>query len=193
MANTAATNALAPHRSSHPPQHEEEPYRHGRVQQHIGEVVPPRCQTVDLAVEHVRDPRQRMPVAVVTATEDPGDSVPGESLTDVRVGIHVHVVINVDELVSERPAEDQSHRQHEKTADGLHEIGRALPSVRRAQQRLLWRRQSVLWSAAAAFLPRFATHARLLILGEATLVDWENVCPDDKRKSTVVPGWVTIP
>ena len=53
----------------------------------------------------------------------PAKSLQGQPLRDDGVFIHILVVIEVDELMPDRLAEDQSDRQQKKTADGRHRVG----------------------------------------------------------------------
>ena len=51
-----------PEPARHPPQDQKQQDRRRGVQQHIGEMVSPGLQPVNLAVQHVGHPRQRVPV-----------------------------------------------------------------------------------------------------------------------------------
>jgi hypothetical protein len=59
----------------HLPRHPGESRKHeqhvGRVQQHVGEVIAARPQTIDRRVQHQRDPGQRKPVPVMERRERP--------------------------------------------------------------------------------------------------------------------------
>ena len=59
-----------------------------------------------------------MPVVGMGGGEGPGDPLGGQAARHLRVLGHVHVVIEVDEAVPDRLAEDQQHRQQEKAANG---------------------------------------------------------------------------
>ena len=52
-----------PETAGHPPQDQEQQDRRGGVQQDVGQVVSAGVQAVELAVQHVGEPGQRMPVA----------------------------------------------------------------------------------------------------------------------------------
>ena len=113
-----------PQRGSHPPQGQEEHEHVDGVDQDVREVVAPGMlqafRAEDLAVEHVREPGQRMPVVVFQAREGPGDRIPGQALGDVLVVVDVAVVVEIDEaeiLVQGRPeGQDGAEQQHR--ADG---------------------------------------------------------------------------
>ena len=75
------------HRSlgGHSPQDQKQRHRRSGVQQQIGQVVPGRIQAKELAVEHVREHRQRIPLAHRPVGECPDDSRPGQASRDVRL------------------------------------------------------------------------------------------------------------
>ena len=80
-------------------------------------MVPGRVQTIELAVHHMRDPGQRMPVAGVAALEGPEQAGPGQPGFDVGIIADVVGVIEVNELVaSDRPISDPG-RQDEQGAN----------------------------------------------------------------------------
>jgi len=54
-----------------------------------------------LAIEHVRDRGQRMPVLRVDVRERPDDAAPGKARAHVRVVEHVERIIVIDELMVE--------------------------------------------------------------------------------------------
>ena len=112
-----------PQGGSHPPQGHEEHEHVDGVDEDAREVVAPGMllkafRAEDLAVEHVREPGQRMPVVVFQAREGPGDRVPSQALVDVFVVIDVAVVVKIDEaeiLVQGRPeGQDGAQEQHQR-------------------------------------------------------------------------------
>ena len=107
-----------PEIAGHPPEGEEEQNRGGGVQQQIGGVVSAGVRSVELVVQNVGEPRQRMPVAGMAGCEGPADFLGDRTLNDMRIFVDVFVVVVVDELVMDRLAEDQSNRQQQETADG---------------------------------------------------------------------------
>ena len=113
-----------PEIARHPPQHQEQHDRRGGVQDDIAEMVPPRPQAVELAVEHVGEPGERMPVGGVRGGEGPGDAVGGQAARDMRVLVDVVAVVEVDEAVPEGLAKDHRHRQQEKAANAQHDVSR---------------------------------------------------------------------
>jgi len=64
-----------------------------QVQNQIGQMVHARPYTVELAVQHVRKPRQWMPIWTVSKTEGPDDTGCGQSGTDMVIFGKVNIVI----------------------------------------------------------------------------------------------------
>jgi len=87
------------------------------MQHDAREMVPPRAQTEELAVEHVRNPGQRMPVGGVTRSQSPAHALARQARLDVRVVEHVGRVIVVHKPIARRGPEDREHRQRQEQAD----------------------------------------------------------------------------
>ena len=66
----------------HPPQGQEQEDRRGGVQEHVGQMMAAGLQVIKLAVQHVREPGQRVPVGGVERGDRPGDSLAGQALLD---------------------------------------------------------------------------------------------------------------
>ena len=64
--------------------------------------MPAGIQSVDLAIQHMRYHRQGIPVVKAAMSECVCDSFQGQTLGNLRVFIHVPVVVVIDELA---PAE----------------------------------------------------------------------------------------
>ena len=108
-----------PETAGHLPQDQEEENGAGGVQQDIGQMVSAgMIQPVELAVQHVREPSQRVPVGGMELRKGPCNSLRGETSGHVWIAVYVLVVVTIDELMAERLAEDQGHRQQEEAADG---------------------------------------------------------------------------
>ena len=67
----------------------------------------------ELDVHHVRDPRERMPVAGITGCERPLDIGGRETGDDVRVLDHVLRVVEVDEVVVANGRVDEERQRGE--------------------------------------------------------------------------------
>src|SRR5262245_18375121 len=73
-------------------------------------------QSINLAVAHVAECRERVPKAGVAVGEQPLQSVKSEAGADVRVFIDVAIVIEVDEIVTERLAYNDPDDRGQKDA-----------------------------------------------------------------------------
>ena len=75
--------------------------------------------------------RERMPLRRdVTLGKGPGDALAGQAPANVRVLVNVLIVVEVDEVVAGRLAEDGNHRQQQKAADGRKAVESADESCR---------------------------------------------------------------
>ena len=81
-------------------------------------------QSVELAIQHVGEPSQRVPVAGMEVRKGPDDSRGGEAAGNLRIIADILVVVVVDELVPNRLAEDQGHGQQQQCGDGRRAQGR---------------------------------------------------------------------
>jgi hypothetical protein len=70
------------------------------MDKHAGEVVAGRFETEDLAIQHVRNPGERVPVAGVYALECPQRIL--QTLPNVGITRHIFRFILSDEIVVER-------------------------------------------------------------------------------------------
>ena len=69
-------------------------------------------RAVHLDVEHVGQPRQRMPVPGVPDIEGPDEPVPRESFPDMGILRYVGAIVEDEEVVpAARPVEDQGQRR----------------------------------------------------------------------------------
>ena len=82
----AATKAMAGrHGRCHPPEQPEEQHDISRVQHNADEMVGARVQAEELAVEHVRQAGQRVPVARHGPREGPDQTVRRQPALDVLI------------------------------------------------------------------------------------------------------------
>ena len=114
-AKTAATKAL---RQSVPviSQREKKEHRGRRVEHQVGQMMARRLQTEELAIQHMGDPGQRVPVAGVHMGKRPNDSIQFEAAGDRRVFEDVIAVVEINELVVNRLAKDEPGEAAEKDA-----------------------------------------------------------------------------
>jgi hypothetical protein len=90
-------------RSSGSGHRREDDEQHGGVrgvERGVHEVVGAGVEPEELDVEHVGEPRERVPVEGVEGRPGPEEPLPREALEDHRVLRHVHVVVVVEEGVA---------------------------------------------------------------------------------------------
>ena len=91
----------------HVAKHEKEQDDRNRVQEDIREMMSAGLEPKELAIEHVGNRRQRMPVPRVAVPERPNDSGQGEAAGYDRVFIDVDVIVEVNEFVTKRLPENE--------------------------------------------------------------------------------------
>jgi hypothetical protein len=111
-----------PERSGHLYEHEKQQHHTGRVQQHVREAVAAGVPPVQLTIEHVRKPGERMPIIGVIACERPCHPLKREAADDLRIIVNIIRVIVVHEVVTQRLAKNQpgNYRQEDTSPDDLH-------------------------------------------------------------------------
>ncbi len=80
----------------------------------IDQVLRRGIQAKQLAVRHVREPRERMPVGRVEGGKSPGDIAELQSCADMNVLRDVLGVIEVKEFVMPDAAIQQNRSEHEE-------------------------------------------------------------------------------
>ena len=65
------------------------------MEQHAAQVMAPGGLLIDLPVEHVRQPGERMPVGGVEMAEGPDHVFPAQAASDVRVAIDILAVVRL--------------------------------------------------------------------------------------------------
>ena len=88
------------------------------VQQNIGEVLRTRLQTEDLAVDHVRNDCERMPITRLHINKGLRQSMQAQPSFDQRIVVDVRLVIVIDEVERQRLAEDDPDQGHDSGANG---------------------------------------------------------------------------
>ena len=71
------------------------------MQEDIGKVVPARVQSVELAIEHMCNRRQWVPVFGMDMRKRPGDVGDADAAGDPRVLIDVARIVVINEIVPE--------------------------------------------------------------------------------------------
>ena len=86
----------APQRSCQAIQQQEEQDGVGQMQQQVGQVMALGLQMIELEIDDVGYPRQRMPIGGVAGGEGPFEALPVQALLDVRVQHDVIAIVIVD-------------------------------------------------------------------------------------------------
>src|SRR5262245_2906151 len=76
-----------------------------------------RIQPIQVAVQHVRQPRQRMPIPGISSGESPDDTFSGESCLHIAVFHNVCMVVVGDEIVVSRLPIDRNSRHDQNQND----------------------------------------------------------------------------
>ena len=106
-----------PQAAGHPPQHQEQDHAGRRVQEDIREMISPGLGAIQLAIQHVGDPGQRIPLLGHGRGKRPDNALRGEAAGNVGVVGNQLGVVVVDEFVRDRLGENQRDRQEQARAD----------------------------------------------------------------------------
>ncbi len=102
-----------------------------RVQNHVDRMRPARSDTEELAIQHMREPGERMPVGLVKRRESPADTLPAQTAPDLGVVEDVARIIQADEVVlAHRPVE-RRHECNEGQAHPQRRIASLQPEILR--------------------------------------------------------------
>ena len=77
------------------------------MEKHVCEVMSTGVEPEQLAIEHMRNTRQRMPVSRVKMGKYSNHVIERDALDDARILININMVIEIDEIVPERLPKDQ--------------------------------------------------------------------------------------
>ena len=114
-----------PKEAGHVAQHQKQQHARGGMQQHVGQVMPARPKSEELAVQHVGKRGERHPNAHLGVRKGPDDAVGRESPAhDGILGDDANVV-EIDELKPDAPAKDQYHREEQADAQAFHREARS--------------------------------------------------------------------
>ena len=107
----------APDETSQPPQPQEQQHRVGGMAHQIGGVMPAGAQPEQLHIQHMRKPRQRMPVAGMKMAERPDHARPRQPVQHLRILEDIlRVVIIGEDTARHRPV-GGGDGQHEGSAN----------------------------------------------------------------------------
>ena len=112
-------DSAAPASPRHSQQDHEDKRRVHRMKKHIDHVKVTRSRAEQLAVEHERQPRHRMPISVLARqpAEGPGHTLRAQAVQHMGILIHIDRVIVVDEVVVPNGPIDRKSHQHQQCAD----------------------------------------------------------------------------
>ncbi len=111
-------NGTPPEGPRHPPENQKHQDRINRVEQHARQVVTRRLQPIELAIQHVRQDRERMPVGRHRVAKGPAHAAPGQTTLHLRVPGDKGAVIETQEFVANRGQECPGHDHKEQHTDG---------------------------------------------------------------------------
>ena len=95
---------------SHALQRQEQENRRDGVEEHVGQMMAGGLQAIELAVEHVREPGQRVPVSGLEGSDCRDNPVFGQAPPNMLVFVDVVIVVEADEVVAAGLAKDGDHR-----------------------------------------------------------------------------------
>ena len=106
----------SPNRSGQPFENQEDKQRIDRVPQYARQVMAPRLQAVEPAIQHVRNPGQRMPVRLFAMdfAKGPSQRLPGQTCLHLQILSHIHIVVVVDKVVVQRGEKTPKHEHKQQ-------------------------------------------------------------------------------
>ena len=87
------------------------------MEQDIRPMMPPRLESVELTIQHVRQEGEGMPVIDRNSAEGPLNSISGQARGDPRILVNVIIVVVVDEVMPQGLAKDDPDDQREEKRD----------------------------------------------------------------------------
>ncbi len=87
------------------------------MEEHIREVMSTGVEPEQLAIEHMRNTRQGMPVSRMKMGKYTNHTIECDALDDARILININVVIEIDEIVPECLPKDQPSDCDQSEAD----------------------------------------------------------------------------
>jgi hypothetical protein len=107
----------SPDAAGHSPENQKKQHGSDIMQKDIGEMVATWPQSINLTIRHVAQGRERVPQTGVTVGQHPFESIDSESVAHLLIFVNVSVVIEVDEVVTERLTKNDPDDGGEKNAD----------------------------------------------------------------------------
>src|SRR5215469_15528468 len=97
----------------------------------VREVMPTAVETEKLVIQHVRKPGQRKPVRIAKSSEGPGQTIPRQTGTNLRVFGDINGIVETDEAVT--PDLDINRKNRDEQQKVYQQIDR----IARTRRRLL--------------------------------------------------------
>src|ERR1700704_3309959 len=99
--------SASPQSPCHLSQHEKQQDDSDGVQKNVGEMMPGRLESVELAIEHVRNDRERVPDTGYRVFKSPEDPSQRKACDDLGILINVLWIVVGDELMPHGLTENQ--------------------------------------------------------------------------------------
>src|SRR6266404_2966958 len=106
-----------PQRAGHLQQYQKQQDDCDGLQDNICKVMATCVGAPQLAVQHMRQSCQRMPIAGMLAAERVNSAGNGQPISDERIRVNVGIIIVVDEVVADSLPENEPRYYNEKNAD----------------------------------------------------------------------------
>src|SRR4029077_12209418 len=106
-----------PKRARHLLEHQKKQQHRYRMQEHISDVMAAGLQPEQLAVEHVRNRRERMSVPRMRMGKRAEYAVHRESSGDDRVLINIRMIVEIDEIVPQSLTKNEPRDCNQSEAD----------------------------------------------------------------------------
>ena len=87
------------------------------VEQNVREMMADGSKSKQLAIDHVRNRRERMPVPRVAVRERPSDSAQCQPARHDRISVNVSLIVEINEFVTKRLPENQPRDCDQKQAN----------------------------------------------------------------------------
>ena len=110
----------APEGAGHLAENQEEQEGGGKVESEVGEMMSGRLQSVELGIQHVREPGDRMPVGRVAGAESPVQAIEREAGLHPGIPGYVGGVVQGDEIApGDGPPGERSEQAQQQTEQKL--------------------------------------------------------------------------
>src|SRR5579871_3119759 len=109
-------DSAGPESRRHFSQGQKQQYDRGSMEQDTCQMVAASMQSIELAVQHVRNPRERVPVARISVRERPLDPLRSKPFNHFGILVDVILVIEINEPKSKCLRENNQYGRHQQNA-----------------------------------------------------------------------------